>query len=326
MIITIYTPDLVRKASFTTCVSLLWQPKYNEAGKFQLELTGESGVLGAIKPYDYVTVDFDDNVMLVLSIQFKDGKVVINGKTAVHLLTRRASTAVIRNKNAEEAMRGLVADMTPWNHVGVGTSAGLTDKFTAQTSDGSVYEYCVKIAQFCDMGFRFRKVGDQLLFECYKPPLNTNVRYAAILGNMGDEQYAESEVDFANVAIVAGAGSGDARVTVTVGAVDAVGADRREVYFDARHIQPEENESSADYESRLVAFGEGKLAELAKVQTTSFVIADDDIKLGDLVTVKSVYADAPYQTRITGISYKSQNNTMKKTISVGTLIPTQKRG
>lgn len=322
----IYSPDLVRRASFFSWLSLLWSPKYNEAGTFQAEFQEESGILGLIKPFDYITVDFDPEVMIVTSMQYKDKKIIVNGKSAVYLLNSRASTTVVKNQNAEEAMRSLVNNMTPWNKVSLGESAGLTDIFTAQTSDGSILEYCTSIGQATDMGFRFRKSGDSLLFECYKPPLNTGVRFAANLGNMGNETYTESELDFANVAIVAGAGEGDARIHVTIGDTSAEGADRREVYLDARHIQPEDGETDDEYLARLSRYGENKLSELQKIRNVGFSITDENIALGDLVKITSLFENEPYQARISGISYKSQNNILTKTISVGTLVPTRKRG
>lgn len=326
MKIDVYSTNLTRKASFFTCISLLWQPRYNEAGSFQIEFAEDSGVFGVIKPFDYITVDFDESIMLVTSIQYAKNKLIINGKSAIFLLKNRVSTTVVRNKNAETAMRDLIQNMTPWECVTLGESAGLTDKFTAQTSDGSIYEYCVKIAQAVDMGIRFRKSNNKLLFECYKPALNTGVKFAASLGNMGNETYTETELEYANVAVVAGAGSDAERITVTAGATNLSGAERREIYFDARHIQPEENESEAEYLSRLISYGEGKLSEMIKVQNTSFSIIDEKVKLGDLVTIKSVYSSSTYNARITSISYKSQNNKLLKNISVGTLIPTRKRG
>ena len=42
------------------------------------------------------------------------------------------------------------------------------------------------------------------------------------------------------MAVVQGAGEGANRATVTVGLTDATGADRRELYVDARDVQPDE--------------------------------------------------------------------------------------
>ena len=326
MRLTFYDTSLNKKAVVFNWLSMLWQPQYNNVGSFVLEFQESSELFGLIKQLDYVVFDEDpDTVMMVWGVELKNKKVVISGHSAVYLLEHRVSDDVVRNENAELAMRRQVQNMTPWECVELGELQGFTDKFTAQTSDGSVLEYCLTISQFVDMGFRFRKSGKSLLFETYKPDLNRNVRYSAKLGNMGDERYSESEKDFKNVAIVAGAAIDGERVTVAAGDTTATGAARREMYVDARDVQPEEGETREEYEQRLVRRGEKKLAEKIKIVNTSISILTEDVKLGDKVLLNPTYTDETLEARVTMITYKVQNNMMQKNISIGQPIPTNRR-
>lgn len=326
MRLTFYDTSLNKKAVVFNWLSMLWQPQYNNVGSFVLEFQESSELFGLIKQLDYVVFDEDpDTVMMVWGVELKNKKVVISGHSAVYLLEHRVSTDVVKNENAEIAMRQQVQNMTPWECVALGELQGFTDKFTAQTSDGSILEYCLTISQFADMGFRFRKSGKSLLFETYKPDLNRNVRYSVKLGNMGDERYSESEKEFKNVAIVAGAVIDNERVMVVVGDTSAVGASRREMYVDARDIQPEEGETREEYEQRLIRRGKKKLAEKIKIVNTSFSILTEDVKLGDKVLLNPTYTDETLEARVTMITYKVQNNMMQKNISIGQPIPTIRR-
>jgi hypothetical protein len=142
---------------------------------------------------------------------------------------------------------------------------------------------------------------------------------------MGDERYSESEKDYKNVAVVAGALIDGERVTVVAGDTAAVGVSRREMYVDARDIQPEEGETREEYEARLIRRGEKKLSERIKIVNTNFSILKEDVSLGDLVLLTPTYKDETLQARVTSITYKSQNNTMQKIIGIGQPIPVNRR-
>lgn len=326
MRLTFYDSELNKKAVVFNWLSMLWQPQYNDVGYFVIELQEQSEFFGQISQLDYVTFDEDpDTVMMVWGIELIDKKIAISGHSAVYLLNNRVSDDVVKNENAEIAMRRQIENMSPWDCVTLGELKGLPDTFTAQTSDGSILEYCMTISKFSDIGFRFRKLNKNLLFECYKPGLNQNVRFSAKLGNMGEERYTESEKDYKNVAIVAGALIDGQRVTVVVGDTSAVGTARREMYVDARDIQPDIDESAEEYQERLKRRGEKRLSEKIKIVNTNFSILTEDVALGDLVLLNPTYTNETLEARVTSITYKSQNNIMQKTIGIGQPIPTNRR-
>lgn len=318
----IYDIDLNRVGVLNTWVSMVWEESYNSDGSFQIEVQQTESVTKLLQVDRYAGIKESNTLMVIKAVQISDGKVIASGYPALWVLSDRVSTAVVSNTNAESALRSLVSEMNQWPHIELGKSAGLTDVFTAQKSDASLLEYCQVIAQAVDMGVRLRHDRKQkkLLFECYKPAVNANVRFSTAYGNMGDLEYSSSTASLKNVAIVAGAGEGDARVTVEAGETSKTGADRREMYVDARNEQPEDGESDEDYRARLVRYGEEKLVGQVKIENFSFTIDDERAKLGDIVTCNSPEIGVKLQVRITGIRRTTQNNGTTVEASVGTPI------
>lgn len=318
----IYDTELNRVGVLNTWASMVWEESYNSDGAFQIEVQQTTEIAKLLKEDRYAGIKESNTLMVIKAVQVKDGKITASGYPALWVLTDRVSTTVVSNENAESALRGLVSAMAPWPRLELGESAGLLDVFTAEKSDASLLEYCQVISQAVDMGVRLRhdRKSKKLLFECYKPAANANLRFSTSYGNMGDPEYSVSTASLKNVAIVAGAGDGDARVTVQAGTTSAAGADRRELYVDARNKQPKEGESDADYKARLVRYGEEKLVGQVKIENFAFTLKDDRANLGDIVTCNVPEIGVKLQVRITGIRRTSQNNGTTVEASVGTPI------
>lgn len=331
MKLTVYDVNLNKKAILYHWISLLWKPKYNGQGTFCAEFQSAPDLIGVIVRGDYIQLDIDGTLMVVSSISFTTAKFTVNGFSAEHILTLRASDTVISSVNAEEAMRALVSAMNPWEKLELGDAAGFADMFDGTTSDGSILSYCETIGAAADIGFRIRlgknPEGERrLLFECYRNNTEPVSKFSAVLGNMGGEKYTESANNYYNVAIVAGAGVGDERVTVTVGDTDTDGTARREIYIDARSVQMEDGETAEEYIARLEQYGREKLSSMKLAQVSEFTVSDDSVKLGDLVYIIPSYIGEPMQARIVSVSLKIQNNKIEKTIGVGTPLDIGKRG
>ena len=316
--IDVFDPNLNRVGVLQTWISMVWREDYNDVGKFQIEVQLADDAVKLLKPWNYCGMRGRKTVMVIQSVQITDNRIVANGAAAVWILDKRISTTVIRRTNAESAMREIVGNMTPWPCVELGDIVGLEDKYPNQASDGTVLAYCKTIGETVDMGFRLRKDGQRLLFECYKPPLNDNARYSDKYGNISDTTYTISDIGLANVALVAGAGEGDARIHVEVGAVEAVGSERFEVYIDARNIQPGEEETEEEYLERLVNHGEQKLVDLRRVEAVKFSVQDDRAQLGDLIRVNLSSVNLQVQVRVVSEEIVSQRNQIKRSIGVGT--------
>lgn len=327
MIISFYDKDLILQDVITNWVSLLAVNTYNSMGVFTLELQDTKENSKLVKLWQYCTIDGDnDNVYVTTSANVAGGKIVLTGFPATYIFDKRASVEIIRNKKAEEAMKNLVDSMSPWDNLVTGELKGLSDKFEHQISDKQIIEYLQGIGQATDVGFRIIKQENKLVFECYKPSINTSVKYATSLKNIADLDYLLSENDFYNVAIVAGSEEGLNRITVTVAIGNPKGTERREIYIDARNEQPEEEESIEEYKLRLERIGLQALAEHIKLENVSFLVENNDnVNLGDVISVSLDEYDLTLQVRVTEVEIINQNNTTTKTIRVGTPLKVVRR-
>lgn len=320
MIINFYDKNLELITVLNRWVSLLAVNTYNTMGAFTLEVRSNANISKLMKDFFYCTINNDDeNPYIVMAAQSVEGSVVFTGFPCTYIFSKRASIEVIKNQNAEQAMTSLVENMTPWDNLSTGKPQGLTDTFDNQISDKQILEYLQGIAQATDTGFRVVKEGKKLVFRCFKPSLNNNVRYGTSLKNVSNLDYLKSENDYYNVAIVAGAGEGSERVTVTAVIGNPSGTDRRELYIDARSEQPQEGETTEEYKQRLVKVGLQKLTENLKVETLHFVVKEkDSVKLGDVINVSLDEFDISIQARVVEEQILNENNTTVRTISVGT--------
>ena len=190
MIISFYDKNLELITVISRWVSLLGVNTYNTMGAFTLELRNNSNTSQLMRDFFYCTIDNDDeNPYIVMSAQSVDGSVVFTGFPCTYIFSKRVSTTIIKNKNAEQAMKSLVDGMTPWDNLTTAPIQGLTDVFDNQISDKQVLEYLQGISQATDTGFKVVKDGKNLVFKCFKPSVNNNVKYSTSLRNVANLEY-----------------------------------------------------------------------------------------------------------------------------------------
>lgn len=318
----IYDLELNRVGIVSTWVSMVWEESYNGDGKFQLEMQYSDGLAGLFQPDRYCGIDDSDILMVIKSVQISDGKITVGGYPAAYVLEERVYTGTVKEQEAETALRDMVSNMKPWPRLELGESAGLSDVFTAEKTASTVLDFCQVIGEAVDMGYRLRHDRKQkkLLFECYKPEKNENARYSTLYGNLTDPEYSLSTAKYKNVAVVVADG-----VTVTAGNTAATGAERREMFVDAKSKTKEEGESDSAYRSRLARYGEEKLVGQVKIENFKFTIDPATVKLGDIVSCNVPEFGVKLEVRITGISRVSQKNKTGVTATVGTPIVTRRR-
>nr|DAO37192.1 MAG TPA: hypothetical protein [Caudoviricetes sp.] len=255
----------------------------------------------------------------------QDANLVCTLFPATWIFSKRVSTETVKDENAERAMRRLVAAMQPWPRLGLGELVGFDTRYTAQTSGGSVLNYLTTIGAACDLGFRIvlsgKNADKKLRFEVYRPTADPNNRFSTKWGNLQGASWAFGDNDYANVAIVQGAGEGENRATVTVGLTDAAGAERRELYVDARDVQPDEEKGetnqSADYLQRLMDRGTNKL--LDQLRTGSIEISlDADLAPGDVAFCTLPELGYRATVRVADVITQSQNDGTTRTLRLGT--------
>ena len=162
----------------------------------------------------------------------------------------------------------------------------------------------------------------KLLFECFRPTFDPNRRYSPQWGNLLNAGWSFADTDYANVALVQGAGDGDARATVWVGDVDSTGSDRREMYIDARDIQPDEDNkettTSQTYLQKLADRGGEKLLSQLRTGSIEFSVEDDSLQVGDVLRVSLPQLGYTAMVRVADIITESQDSGTTRTLRLGT--------
>ena len=326
MILTFYNKNLEITGSITRWKSLYFSNTYNTMGSFVLEISAQNNASDFYRLWEYCIIDYDnDNVYIITSANVVNKSIVLTGFPATYIFSKRASVQVVGNEKAETAMHKVVQTMSPWDNLIVDDEIGYTDVYNHSMSDSSVLDYLQSIGEASDMGFRVVKRGSNLVFKCFKPTLNTSVKYSTSLKNVANLDYLVNENDFYNTAIVAGAGEGENRITVvaykTLDGTIPQGTERREIYVDARNEQPKENETDSTYKNRLKKLGLKKLAKMNKTENLSFFIANDDsVALGDVIDVYLEEYKIYIRARVVEVETINEGNTTVKTIQVGTPI------
>ena len=311
-------------------VSLYWDSPYYSEGSFTLEVRPTTENLQLLQEGRWL-VRSDESPRIPMRIcsranQNEDANLVVSGYPATWLLTKRVSAAVVKNQNAEQAMRALVQAAKPWPRLELGTAYGFDTVFDKQTSGGSVFDYCKTIGQACDLGFRVILDGTgsskKLLFEAFRPTFDQNRRYSPQWGNLLNAGWSFADTDYANVALVQGAGEGDERATVWVGDVNATGSDRRELYIDARDIQPDEDNkettTSQTYLQKLADRGGEKLLSQLRTGSIEFSVEDDSLQVGDVLRVSLPQLGYTAMVRVADIITESQDSGTTRTLRLGT--------
>lgn len=222
---------------------------------------------------------------------------------------------------------GLYDTMTDTFHGNLGTgsiiagtkipeeeTAVLTAEIGTERTYNSLYDISCAVCGAVGYGFKLRheRAEKMLYYEVYNGADRTDVKFSEKFGNMRNAVITLSDLDWKNVAYVGGAGEGSERIFVTVGETGTTGFDRREMYVDARDIQPIEGESEAAYQAKLEARGLEKLAERRRVEGIEFEINPAGyggrFTLGDKVTAVIPERGMIITVRITGIKRKYENN------------------
>lgn len=161
---------LARLARVEVWVSLYWDEPYNTEGEFTLEVRPTEENLSLLREGRWLRRSDSDVPMRIChrSNENQDSNLVVTGFPGTWIFTKRACTSIVKNENAEAAMRRQVSAMQPWPKLELGTLVGFDTTYTAQTSGGSIMDYLMTIGAACDLGFRVRLAGknaDKKLLE-----------------------------------------------------------------------------------------------------------------------------------------------------------------
>lgn len=143
--------------------------------------------------------------------------------------------------------------------------------------------------------------------------------------------FAQSELNYKNVAYVAGLGEGVERRVVEIG--DFAGLDRHELFIDARDVAETDDEGNLIPEEQIIQSlidrGQQKLKEMmqeeyleGQILTKSPFVYEKDYDLGDIVTIQNLDWGVTLDARITEIKEIYEPSGFKLEATFGNNKPT----
>jgi hypothetical protein len=320
--------------------SLQWIRRYYRAGEFDLHAPVEFCDVFKAGAYvhraDATETGIIEDFAYELNDQGKEG-VTVKGRFLNALLDDRVVER-LRNVsgNAEAVLRSLVTAyaISPTdtsrkiNKLILGAISGVGGSLDTQVTGDSLMVYMDKLSLEQEISYllRYDFLQDKLIFDVWQgvdrssgQTANNRAIFSRDYENISGENYQRKITDYKNFAYVAGAGEGSDRIVETVNQVPS-GERRRELYVDARDLQPK-NDAGNDitetaYRAILRQRGLEKLKEQAVVTNIDTSINrfgnleyKRDFDLGDFCTVINPRVGYQVDQRITEIREIYENGT-----------------
>lgn len=326
----IYTPELTRIGIIEKYNSMQWLRRYSTVGQFELHCPYNA----LLVPENIVRNGNEAGIIesVIITNSPEQGIMAeVHGRFMLGLLSRRIIWGLAAyNLTAENVIRQLVIDNTAGDRslgITVSTAQGYTGNIDYQNSYGNLLEEVSAIAEFAGLGLN---VSPDKVFSVYKgldrtslQSTNSRAIFSQQFENILSSEYLYDQKNYKNVALIAGQGEGEERLTTTVGM--ATGLNRHELYVDARDIGPGTTEEPIDEPTQLLMLaqrGNEKLAE-NKISEAFTAIVDPngnlkyktDYDLGDIVEVRDLGIIA--QPRITEIKEIYENGGMTLELTFG---------
>lgn len=238
-----------------TYKSLIWANRYDTVGDCELYLSATTENINLLQKGNYLMRADDDMVCRIKRVEIdtssKDGNyLIVNGYDTKSFLDQRIvwSTQTC-NGNLETFIRNLVDTTLITANLGarslykpngslllkLGTAAGFTEVTSEQITYKNVGEKVREYCQTYKWGYRVVFSDGTLWFQLYKGTDRTNeVFFSDAYENLASTKYVDDKTNLGNVALVAGAGEGPARIRNVFGYAE--GVDRYEQYVDAKDI------------------------------------------------------------------------------------------
>lgn len=326
-----------------TYQSLVWTSRFSKVGEFQLVINPHIDNADELKEGHIVTYKKRAGIIAhAEETTAENGKgddqLVVKGLDLKGLMSKRITVPPegraydALTGNAETIMKGYVErntiNTTPERiipNLTIASNQFRGQSFFYQTRYKPLVEELEKISLASGIGWNISFNGQEYIFEVIEGRDLTNIQstnspviFSVEFDNVREQKMLESALDYKNVAIVAGQGSGAERAIVEVGAASGLG--RNEVFIDARDIDDNSNLSSR---------GEQKLTEYSRVSAfeTSILtygpfIFGEDWDLGDLVTVQNAKKTRTVYVRVAEVTETIEQDGYKLEVVFGQPLPT----
>lgn len=328
--------------------SLIWIRRYERPGCFELYLSGD--VFNLLNRGRYLYRNDAPELGVIdeagCTQDEKGGReAYVKGNFAEVLLADRVvdSTAVLSG-SVESCMRELVrrtaiepgkADRTV-PRLKLGEVHGVSGRLDIQVTGANLSDKLYELGNSAGAGHRVRYdfLADELLFEVWQGKDRRDSQeengwavFSNAFCNVRSVSYNRDDSAYKNYAYVAGAGEGTDRVIVEVD-LRVPGEDRRELWVDARDLQPEDGDGNAippeKYRAQLEQRGREKLAEYRSVETVEACVDPDanlvygkDFDLGDYCTYINTEIGIAADKRITEVTETFEGSTVRLDVTFG---------
>lgn len=299
--------------------SLIWTPRFNTCGDFELYVPATETNIKLLKKRYYVMRSDDTSKVAVIekvkiNQDAENGDyITASGRDASSILWRRIvwlqttysgpAERVIRRMITSAFLDPEIADRAVTN-LKLGSMIGDTEKIKMQFTGDVIGDAIVKICQEQGLGFRtlFDRATNKFTFSLYKGTdrsYNQSARpfvvFSEDFDNLLSSTYTDDGSVYKNVARIGGEGQGIQRVMTQVGS--ATGLNRYETFINAATLSSNKGElSSAEYKNILKQKAKETLAGLktqesmeAQIEPNFTYTLGKDYELGDIVEIVDEY-------------------------------------
>lgn len=348
----IFNKDLEFIGIIEGLTSLRWVRRYYKSSEFELHCPLTTETIKFLKKDNIIYIGNGEagyiaERKLDLDANSKES-LVVKGFSLTQYLNRRINWGrLITTDTAENVMRKLVTNnaIHPTNskriipHLALSEIKNLTKRIDYQNSFGNIGECIESIAKSVEYGYRinFDIKQKKMIFEIYEgvnrsihQDVNSRCIFSRDFENIYSQTYVDSNENYRNACLIAGAGEDDARKLTEISQTN--GIDRYELFVDARDLSDKDGEQDISwnqYESLLIQRGNEKLAECTEVMTFESkvnvrgnLIYKSDFDLGDIVTCHDKKWGITIDARITEIEEVYESNKVEINVTFGNNIPT----
>lgn len=332
-----------------TYISLQWKEEYTGKGSFTLICSDTEQNVKLLQMNYYLYQNNKNTAMRIRYIEYdsEESTVTVCGYTTLDLISQRVIYPVRTITNFETGMYSLVERFLKGSESKRNISNFTTERilngykgFTysreTQFTGTDLLEALTALAEEGELGFymKFDWRNKRHVFTVYQGNDLTQGNgtyvpqiFAEGFGNLQNTIIIDDMSEFKNVAYVAGAGEGTARIYVEVGS--ATGINRNELYVDARDLQKEYTDddgkdvslTTTSYKAILTARGKDKLNQYSRAKSFNGEVSNvgfrDKYYLGDVVSIKSDRYKIRMDTRITQYTEVTEKNKTKLTLTLG---------
>lgn len=322
----VYNKELRRLSILDNFIQMEWREDYQDVGSLLLVIAESPHNVEVFKIGNYITNTQTNTIMIITGVTHDENKIItVFGVSALYLLSRRIVDETVFISNAEAGIRNVITKFRPFPIIVLGDYKGYNININPnfESTYVNVLDLIFEICKLSGLGVKaiintkIRKIE----VHVYRGSEQINAVYSDVWGNLLGATLAKSEVNFKNVAYVAGQGRNEERVLIKVGETESKDEERFELYVDARDLQQEENESIESYKNRLIIRGKNKLEENNKIFQLDVNIPSNDfgnrIFLGDFIRCNIDRYKLSTSIRIQGVIFKQMKNIKTTSLILG---------